>query len=228
MDFSVPLSAMSSEQFENLDEDFKSLLADTNHLIKVKVPRLHGEERKSELAAARKNVDELVIVLHDLETELKLAPPSYRLEKSSQLRGYSRDLEKIQRSIRQLSLDGESIETRYDAGADLDFMEDSQRQKLIRGNEALGRASAGVYRAQQISAETSAIGHEIIDELGTQREQLTNTRDKLYDTDSALRRSRKILRSMARKMITNKLVLIVIIILEVAILVGVIYWKFFS
>ena len=221
---------MSSEQFENLEEDFRSLLADTNVSIKDKIPRLHGEQRKYEIREAKKNADELAVVLRGMESELKLAPASFRLEMGSRVRGYAREVEKVQRSLRQLSLDTGPIEDRFSAGggSEFDSVESAQRQKLMQGNKALDRASAGIHRAQQISAETSAIGHEIIGELGEQRESLGRTKDKLHETDTALRRSRKILRSMARKMMTNKLVMIVIIILELAVLAGVIYWKFFT
>lgn len=50
---------------------------------------------------------------------------------------------------------------------------------------------------------------------------------QLVNTNENLSKSRKILRSMSRKVITNKLLLSVIIVLELAILVGLVYYKFF-
>ena len=58
-------------------------------------------------------------------------------------------------------------------------MESGQRSRLFAGNEILSRTSESIARSQQISAETDAIGHGITEELGTQREQLERTRDRV-------------------------------------------------
>ena len=69
---------------------------------------------------------------------------------------------------------------------------------------------------------------DLIQDLDQQRETLTRTRDRLMDTDLELGRSRRILRSMYMVALTNKLVLILIILLELGILAGLVYYKFFS
>ena len=58
-------------------------------------------------------------------------------------------------------------------------MESGQRARLFAGNEILSRTSDSIARSQQISAETDAIGHGTTEELGTQREQLERTRDRV-------------------------------------------------
>ena len=67
-------------------------------------------------------------------------------------------------------------------------MESAQRSRLFAGNEILSRTSDSIARSQQISAETDAIGHQITGELGTQREQLERTRDrvKIFPSQKAL------------------------------------------
>uniref|UniRef100_A0A9R1SHH6 Vesicle transport through interaction with t-SNAREs 1B n=2 Tax=Cyprinus carpio TaxID=7962 RepID=A0A9R1SHH6_CYPCA len=103
----------------------------------------------------------------------------------------------------------------------------SQRALLIQGTESLNNASKSIERSQRIAAETDQIGTDIIEELGEQRDQLDRTRDRLIHTGENLSRSRKILRAMSRRLVTNKLLLSVIIIMELAILAGVVYLKFF-
>ena len=58
-------------------------------------------------------------------------------------------------------------------------MASSQRGRLLAGNESLARASESVARSQRVAAETDQIGYDIIDELGTQRESLLRTRDRV-------------------------------------------------
>ena len=106
-------------------------------------------------------------------------------------------------------------------------VDDAVRRTVRQGTEVLERTSQSIYRSTQVALETEEIGTGVIQELDTQREALTRTRDRLMETDMELSRSRRILRSMARVALTNKLVLILIIIAELGILGGLIYYKFF-
>uniref|UniRef100_A0A673C505 Vesicle transport through interaction with t-SNAREs 1B n=1 Tax=Sphaeramia orbicularis TaxID=375764 RepID=A0A673C505_9TELE len=109
-----------------------------------------------------------------------------------------------------------------------------ERKKLVRVfDERQGEAeevvscSHCIERSQRIAAETENIGTDIIEELGEQREQLDRARNRLVNTGENLSRSRKILRAMSRRIVTNKLLLGVIILMELAILGAVVYLKFF-
>ena len=72
----------------------------------------------------------------------------------------------------------------------------------------------------------SFAGNEIIHDLGSQRETLERTRARLVETDLELSRSRRILKKMYVNVFSNKIILIVIILIEIGILSGVIYWKY--
>lgn len=99
--------------------------------------------------------------------------------------------------------------------------------KVQQGTAILERTSASIARSTAIAVETERVGTDVLGELGTQRETLTRTRDRLIDTDAELSRSKRIIRSMSRNVLYNKILLILIIILECCILGAVIYWKFF-
>lgn len=66
----------------------------------------------------------------------------------------------------------------------------------------------------------------IISDLGSQRETLERTRARLGEAGEDLSRSRRVLRRMYTNVISNKIILIVIILVEIGILAGVIYWKY--
>ena len=80
----------------------------------------------------------------------------------------------------------------------------------------------------QVAIETEQVGVGIIDDLGTQRESLERTRNRLQETDVELGNSRKILKRMYLNVVSNKIILTGIIIIEICILIGFVYWKFFS
>ncbi|ELK33183.1 Vesicle transport through interaction with t-SNAREs like protein 1B [Myotis davidii] len=101
-----------------------------------------------------------------------------------------------------------------------------QRVLLLQGTDSLNRAAQRIERSHRIATETDQIGSEIVQELGQQRDQLERTKNRLVNTNENLSKSRKILRSMSRKVTTSKLLLCVVIFLEIAILGGLVYYKF--
>lgn len=105
--------------------------------------------------------------------------------------------------------------------------EAEHRRVLLGGNAALARSAQSVARSQAIAAQNEQIGTEVISELGEQRERLLRAKRRLSQTDEELNRTRKILTAMRIKVLTNKAVLIMIILLELIILGITVYLKFF-
>lgn len=105
--------------------------------------------------------------------------------------------------------------------------EAEQRRVLLDSNTTLQRSAQSVARSQVIAAENEQIGTEVISELGEQRERLLRAKRRLSQTDEELNKARKILVVMRVKVFTNKIVLILIILLELVILGITIYLKFF-
>ncbi|XP_074631669.1 vesicle transport through interaction with t-SNAREs homolog 1B-like isoform X4 [Acropora palmata] len=103
-----------------------------------------------------------------------------------------------------------------------------QRSKLMHGTETLNKASESIARSTRVAVEVEQIGGEIIEDLGDQRESLIRTRDRLKDVDQDLSKSKRILNSMAIRIATNKIILLCIIVVELAILGAVVYIKFFQ
>ncbi|RWS25610.1 hypothetical protein B4U80_05159 [Leptotrombidium deliense] len=107
-------------------------------------------------------------------------------------------------------------------GRSVDF---ERNMNLMKGVSILERTNESVLRATQVAKESEDIGTAVIDELGDQRDALIRTRTRLHDTDHELKRTHAILRVMNRRVMTNKCLLIFIIVLELLILGGLIYWK---
>ncbi|XP_076605353.1 vesicle transport through interaction with t-SNAREs homolog 1B [Chaetodon auriga] len=225
---------MSSEEFEKLHEIYRSLY-DELRLMPERALRSHGEERKRLVRTFDERQGEAEEVLQGMEEELRTAPSSHRNAMITKLRLYRRDLGKLQRDMKNSAPGfgssnqpmGGSHHSIYSSQNQQSTHQQSQRALLLQGTESLNNASQSIERSQRIAVETEQIGTDIIEELGEQREQLDRTRDRLVNTGENLGRSRKILRAMARRVVTNKLLLGVIIIMELGILGAVIYLKFF-
>lgn len=130
------------------------------------------------------------------------------------------------------------------------------RRLLTESQAALERTSASLARSNQLAIETEYVGSEVSDELmvykiwyisvdrcylaianrysslqvlnelGGQRESLLRSQRGLQNTNDGLSKSRVILRSMQKNVFYNKLVLILIILMEIVILAGAVYLKF--
>ncbi|XP_065089859.1 uncharacterized protein Vti1b [Ochlerotatus camptorhynchus] len=107
---------------------------------------------------------------------------------------------------------------------DFDWNEHNRRQ-VLEGRQILERTSASLARSNQIAIETEQTGHEVISELEVQRESLLRSQRRLENANDGLSKSSSILRAMQRNVLYNKLILIMIIVMEAVILVGLLYIK---
>jgi vesicle transport through interaction with t-SNAREs protein 1 len=85
-----------------------------------------------------------------------------------------------------------------------------------------------LWRSQQVAFESEEVGGEIVSDLGVQRETIERTRTRLQETNAEISRSRKVVRRIYFGIIQNKIVLVVIIVIELAIVAAMIYWKFIA
>ncbi|GAB0087644.1 vesicle transport v-SNARE 12 [Sergentomyia squamirostris] len=106
--------------------------------------------------------------------------------------------------------------------------EDHNRRTVLEGRAVLERTSASLARSNQVAIETEQIGTEIVSELGEQRESLLRSQRSLQNTNDGLSKSRTVLIAMQRNVLYNKLTLVMIIVLEIFILGGMLFLKFFS
>lgn len=227
---------MSSERFETLEEDLEAFFQVLQKKLDSRLERCQGEEKRQILSELERDLDEAKQTIFDLEAEARSAPAPFRNDMMKRVRTHRETLiqysmmtksakqaEVSMAATRSALFDNRSIVYPQNRGVD-----DAIQRTVQQGTQILERTSQSIYRSTQVALETEEIGTGVIRELGEQREALIRTRDRLADTDIGLGRSRRILNSMYRAAITNKLVLIVIIILEIVILIGLIYYKFFS
>ncbi|XP_034116813.1 vesicle transport through interaction with t-SNAREs homolog 1A [Drosophila nasuta] len=101
-----------------------------------------------------------------------------------------------------------------------------QQQVLANTYNVLQSTNESIERSNQVALQTEAVGAEILGELGGQRESLLRTTRRLEDADQELSKSRVIIRKLRHEVLYNRVVLILIIILEIGILAGLLVLKF--
>ncbi|EDO41283.1 predicted protein [Nematostella vectensis] len=217
---------MSSEKFEDLEEEVKVLLEDVTQRVYHRIPKLSGEQRKAAVRDVEKKIENAFIIIDELDEEASAAPGAYRNSMMTRVRTIRRDFDKLKKDLGTKSSTGNRVTFGREELFDADPM-DENRSRVAQGIDSLNKTSDSIARSTRVAVETEQIGGEIIDTLGDQRESLLRVRDRLKDTHSDLGRSRRILNIMAIRVATNKIILLCIIIVELAILGGVVYIKFF-
>lgn len=96
---------------------------------------------------------------------------------------------------------------------------EENRKVLLRTNDRLKDITS-------VCIETEEIGTAIVKELGEQRQTLTSTRDRLEDIDGSIQSSHRYVTAINRHVLQDKLLLILIIIIESCTLIGLIYIKY--
>jgi len=224
---------MSSERYEELEDDFDIHIKEIENSVLKKLPKISGEVRKSELRNLEKIVEDADAELAQMFDEAQSAPGTYRTTLMSRSRGYKAQLDKLKKEYNKaLQSSGSSGGPSAGGRNELVGQSGSQNQsnilqnRMSEGLASLDRGTQSLARSERIAQETDEIGVQIIGDLDEQRDTLVRTRDKLKETNADLSRSRRILATMGIKLMTNKLLLIVIIILELAIIGGIVYLKF--
>ena len=85
---------------------------------------------------------------------------------------------------------------------------DGYRERVLAGSRTLERTGESLHRASQVAVETEVVGGAIIEDLGSQRDALERTRNRLIETDLELSKSRRILQKMYLNVISNKIILL--------------------
>ncbi|KAJ9575153.1 hypothetical protein L9F63_025895, partial [Diploptera punctata] len=106
--------------------------------------------------------------------------------------------------------------------------DDQARRTVAEGQGALERTAESLARSHRTAVETEQLGEEVVSELSAQRETLLRSKNRLGDTDQELSQTHALLRKMTIGVITNKIILVVIIILEAMILAAICFIKFFG
>jgi len=102
-----------------------------------------------------------------------------------------------------------------------------QRTRLLGAKEIVDSTSESLDRTMGAIEETTETGKQTATQLQTQRELMKNARDNLRDADDFLSRSRNTLLRMRRRVVTNKLISGLIILLEIGLIGLVIYLKYY-
>jgi vesicle transport through interaction with t-SNAREs protein 1 len=125
-------------------------------------------------------------------------PSSARSKVNVRFRNYSTDIDEVKRKLKSLSDDRQALfGDRYTDEPQDEHLE--QRQQLLSGTDRLERSSARLQQSQRIALDTEDVARGTLGTLYEQREQITNARNNLQQSEGYVDTSIKTLRGMARR-----------------------------
>ncbi|KAL3133184.1 hypothetical protein ABBQ38_007074 [Trebouxia sp. C0009 RCD-2024] len=181
--------------------------------------------RTKEIEAELKEADQ---ILRRMDMEAR----SFSQEKSQQLmrkvKEYKADLKKITEDSRQAQgAASGSAAARAELGLADNYYDTSagQRERMLKTTEKLDKTGDRITQGRAQLAETEELGVSILQDLHRQRETITHARDTLHGADDNIAKARRVLASMSRRIMTNKLIMWGICLLLVGSICLVAYYK---
>ncbi|XP_056386354.1 vesicle transport through interaction with t-SNAREs homolog 1A isoform X2 [Hyla sarda] len=213
-----------SAEFQGYEQDYGVLTADITNRI-GKIPKLSGEEKKQMVMNVEKQLEEAKELLEQMDLEVREIPVQSRAMYSNRMRSYKQEMSKLEADFKRSRI-AYSDEVRNELLGDDGNSSESQRAHLLDNTERLERSSRRLEAGYQIAVETEQVGQNILENLSQDREKIQRARDRLRETDTNLGKSSRILTGMLRRIIQNRVLLVVLGIIIVFTIILAIYFSF--
>jgi len=107
-------------------------------------------------------------------------------------------------------------------------LKNDHRERLLQTNQSLAAQNDTLENARRVMAETEDVALEITSELGRNREKIQSAHGRVRDVSGLTNQARRIVQSMSRREVQQKLALMIMSFLIVITFLIVIYrmWKF--
>lgn len=153
---------------------------------------------------------------------MKDLPIKDRQKYNTRVKSYKAELSKLQKDNKRAKLGIDSSRDEL-LGDDTHDSED-QRQRLLDNTESLERTSRRLDHGYKITLETEQLGAQIMEDLHSQRQTISRSRQRMEEMDTNLGKSSRVLSGMMRRIIQNRLLLLVICAILLIVIILAVYF----
>ncbi|GAM28781.1 hypothetical protein SAMD00019534_119570 [Acytostelium subglobosum LB1] len=218
------------DEFDRIEQNYNHVCSTINRRIK-QLPNFTGERKKVAIREAEQDINEAIQYINDMERNSQTHPQ--RVKVQQKIKQYQTDVQRFKREVQQASTTSTNdnynnngiINGFSNAPEDYQSQYENQRQHLLGGYETVNQSGDRLMRAHQVSAENEIIGESILMDMSRQGQQLRGMKGKLEETDDNIKTARKVISSMARRVVTNKVILTFIILLLLGIIILIVCLK---
>jgi len=215
-----PLQVMNADAFKTLQDEYHSITNALSRKISSLTTSSDQGERKALIQEAEADIYDAQNVLKKMEIEIRPYPYHLKGECQQQLKLLQTSFDSQKRDLERLRQGSGSRRGKGDR--------DDTRARLLEGKSLVDESEESLLNTQRTLASTAETGQATMNTLVIQREQIIRTRDAVHDTDDIVSRARRTIQRIARRTVTNKLITGFVILLELAGVGVVVWWKFFK
>ncbi|XVF43164.1 hypothetical protein PTKIN_Ptkin02bG0018700 [Pterospermum kingtungense] len=218
-----------SEVFEGYERQYCELSANLSRKCNSASLVLDPEQKKQSFSEISSGIDEADVLIRKMDLEARSLQPGVKATLLAKLREYKSDLNKLKREFKRISSPDANQAARdelLEAGmADSHSVSAEQRERLSMSVERLNQSGDRIKESRRTILETEELGVSILEDLHQQRQTLLHAHNKLYDVDSAIDKSKKVLTTMSRRITKNKWIVVSIIVALVLAILLILYYK---
>ncbi|GLC35551.1 hypothetical protein PLESTB_000194800 [Pleodorina starrii] len=218
----------TSALFNQYENEYCNKSTDISRKINSAVA-LSGETKRKKLAEVDVDIKEADNIIKKMDMEARSVAPDRSKQLQNKVKEYKADLASLKE---QLSKARAASGSDYDAaraelglGMDYASSSQSQRDRMLSATSKLEQSNDRLQQGKKLLVETEELGTGILANLAAQRETILHSRDALHGADDNIGKARKILSSMGRRMLQNKLIMFGIIGFLLAAIIIIIYFK---
>lgn len=167
-------------------------------------------------------MEEAMELLEQMDIEIHEMPVKDRDRFVTRVKSYRAELSKLEKDLRRArAVFSDDVHLREELmGVDNSHQTEDQRARLLDSTERLERGSHRLDVGYKTCLETEQMGAQMLEDLHSQRATLQHARDRLRGTNEAIGKSSRVLSSMIRRAIQNRVILIVLV-LVILLVIGI-------
>eukprot|EP01105_Mastigella_eilhardi_P025369 TRINITY_DN6897_c0_g1_i1.p1 TRINITY_DN6897_c0_g1~~TRINITY_DN6897_c0_g1_i1.p1 ORF type:complete len:228 (+),score=75.84 TRINITY_DN6897_c0_g1_i1:57-686(+) len=201
------------QEFQASEDDLLHIFG----LLRQKVaalPDATGDRRRGIIEQADADVEEASGLLRRMDAAAKESPQRVTLQ--TRVRAHEAELSRLRRVV--LMTMPAAASTTVDEA-------DDSRARILAANETLDRSGGRITNMMAVCADTEAIGVSTLGDLEVQHNQLLHTRDLLGTMNEQITRGKQILNKIWIRLITDKVVEVIIIVVLLVCIFAVVFFK---
>jgi len=211
---------MSDDTFRTFEEEFSSLSSSLQRKLDSIAEQDDQASRSNLITEAEADIDDCNNRISNIEIEIRQYPMNLKRKVEARLKELKA---RFNEQVSELGRLKDSRPKSQNSSRNKD-----QRNRLLGVQEEMNQTDDSLDNTTRVIEETAHSGALTANQLYDQREALIRANENLKATDGILTNSRKLLIRMRRRIVTNKLISCLIILVEMAVIALIVYLKYYN
>jgi len=182
-------------------------------------------EKQSAILNVERLIEETRELLEQMELEIREVPANSRQKYQTRLRSYKTELTNLEKELRRARIAfSDEVHTREELLGEDSISSEDQRARLLDNTDRIERQGKRLEQGYKTVLETERIGADVLSDLHSQRETIQRSRQRLRETNENLGKSSRTLSGMMRRIVQNRILLVVLAITMVFVIGVAIYF----